>query len=50
MGLSVPVMDTRRAHEELGWEPTRSSIGAILELFEGLRAGAGEATPPLEPA
>ena len=47
MGLSVPVMDTRRAREELGWEPTHSSIDAILELLDGLREQAGEATPPL---
>ena len=49
MGLSVPVMDVRRAHEELGWQPRRSSVDAIRELLAGLRAEAGEATPPLEP-
>jgi nucleoside-diphosphate-sugar epimerase len=48
MGLSVPLMDTRRIREELGWEATRSSTGTILELLEGLRSRAGEATPPLE--
>jgi UDP-glucose 4-epimerase len=49
MGLSVPVMDVRRAHEELGWRPRRSSVDALLELLAGIRAEAGDATPPLEP-
>jgi nucleoside-diphosphate-sugar epimerase len=49
MGLSVPIMDTRRAHDELGWHPTRSSTDAILDLLAGLRADAGTDTPPLEP-
>jgi UDP-glucose 4-epimerase len=48
MGLSVPLMDTRRAREELGWEPSISSIATILELLDGLRSHAGESTPPLE--
>jgi UDP-glucose 4-epimerase len=49
MGLSVPIMDTTRARDELGWQPTRRSTEAILELLAGLRAGAGRETPPLEP-
>jgi UDP-glucose 4-epimerase len=49
MGLSVPIMDTRRARDELGWQPGRSSIDAILDLLAGLRVEAGAETPPLEP-
>jgi UDP-glucose 4-epimerase len=49
MGLSVPVMDTTRARRELGWEPTRTSTEALLDLLEGIREGAGLDTPPLEP-
>jgi UDP-glucose 4-epimerase len=47
MALSVPLMDTRRAREELGWEPRRSSTDALLELLEGMQDSAGEETPPL---
>jgi hypothetical protein len=49
MALAVPVMDTRRARTELGWEPERSSTDALLDLLEGIREGAGLDTPPLEP-
>lgn len=49
LGLGVPLMDTRRAHEELGWSPRRSAEDAFMELFEGMREGAGHPTPPLEP-
>jgi UDP-glucose 4-epimerase len=49
MGLAVPVMDTTRARTELGWQPTRSSAEALLDLLEGMHAGAGLDTPPLEP-
>jgi len=49
MGLAVPLMDTRRAREELGWTPRRSSTDALQDLLEGMRAPAGLETPPLEP-
>jgi nucleoside-diphosphate-sugar epimerase len=50
MGLSVPLLDTRRAREELGWEPRRDAVATLLELLEGMRQGAGLPTPPLDPA
>lgn len=49
LALSLPVMNSRRAREELGWQPTKTSLEAIGELFEGLRTGAGMDTPPLRP-
>jgi UDP-glucose 4-epimerase len=49
MGLSVPVMDTRRARTELGWEPRKTSLEALAELLEGMRSPAGLDTPPLDP-
>jgi nucleoside-diphosphate-sugar epimerase len=50
MGLGVPLLDTTRAREELGWEPKRTSGEALLDLIEGMREGAGTPTPPLDPA
>jgi UDP-glucose 4-epimerase len=49
LALGVPLMDTTRAHSQLGWRPRRSAGEALLELLEGMRRGAGLATPPLEP-
>jgi UDP-glucose 4-epimerase len=49
MGLSVPLMDTRRARTELGWEPRRTATEALVELIEGMRDPAGVDTPPLDP-
>ncbi|MGD9735592.1 MAG: NAD-dependent epimerase/dehydratase family protein [Solirubrobacterales bacterium] len=49
MALGVPLMDTARAREELGWEPRSSSLQALADLLRGLREGRGAATPPLDP-
>jgi nucleoside-diphosphate-sugar epimerase len=48
LALSLPIMDTARAREQLGWHPTRTSLEAINEFLEGLRARGGMNTPPLE--
>ena len=50
MGLAVPLMDTRRAREELGWTPRHTAADALLALLDGMRDGAGFDTPPLDPA
>ncbi len=47
MALGVPIMDTTRAREELGWEPRHDGGEALLELLRGMADGAGLATPPL---
>jgi nucleoside-diphosphate-sugar epimerase len=49
MGLSVPVMDTRRAREHLGWTPRHDAAFALRDLLAGMREPAGMDTPPLEP-
>ena len=49
LALSVPVMDTTRAREELGWRPTVDAGEALREVFEALADGKGAPTPPLEP-
>ena len=49
MALAVPLMDTTRAHEALGWRPRRDAGDALLELLDGLRSSAGYATPALQP-
>jgi UDP-glucose 4-epimerase len=47
--LRLPLMDTSRARAELGWSPRHSSLDAMREFLQGLRAGAGMGTPPLSP-
>ncbi len=47
LALGVPLMDTRRAREELGWTPVRSASEAVRDLLAGMREGAGLDTPPL---
>jgi UDP-glucose 4-epimerase len=49
MALSVPLLDTTRAREELGWRPKRTAADALLDLLQGMREGAGTPTPPLDP-
>ena len=47
MGLAVPVMDTTRAREQLGWTPRHDAAHALLEVLAGMREPAGLDTPPL---
>jgi UDP-glucose 4-epimerase len=49
MALGVPLMDTSRARDALGWMPRRSSGGALLDLLAGMRDRSGADTPPLRP-
>jgi UDP-glucose 4-epimerase len=49
MALQTPLLDSTRAHDELGWRPERTSEDAIRALLAGLREDAGLKTPPLEP-
>jgi UDP-glucose 4-epimerase len=46
--LTLPLMDTSRARDELGWRPQHSAGDALLELLAGMRENAGSVTPPLE--
>ena len=49
MALAVPLLDTARARQELGWEPRHRADDALRELVDGLREQAGLETPPLSP-
>ena len=48
MGLAVPLMDTRRAREQLGWAPRHTATAALEELLAGMREPSGLPTPPLD--
>jgi len=47
MAFGIPLIDVTRARQELGWTPRYGAGQALLELFEGMREGAGIETPPL---
>jgi nucleoside-diphosphate-sugar epimerase len=49
LALQTPLLDTRRAREELGWQPQRTAEDAIRDLLAGLQEDAGLETPPLAP-
>jgi len=49
MALDVPLMDTSRARDVLGWRPRSSAGEAVLELLDGIRTSSGLPTPTLEP-
>jgi nucleoside-diphosphate-sugar epimerase len=49
LAYGVPLLDTARAREELGWEPAWSADRALLDLIGGIADSAGLDTPPLSP-
>jgi UDP-glucose 4-epimerase len=42
-------MDTARAREELGWQPTVDARDALGEVLDAMGRGEGGPTPPLDP-
>ncbi|MGW6286299.1 NAD-dependent epimerase/dehydratase family protein [Streptomyces sp. NPDC055107] len=45
--LRLPVLDSGRAREVLGWQPTRGAVDALNAFLRGVREGTGEDTAPL---
>ncbi|HYZ57920.1 MAG TPA: NAD-dependent epimerase/dehydratase family protein [Streptosporangiaceae bacterium] len=50
LALRLPLMDTRRAREQLGWAPVHSATETVKEFLAGLRGNQGMDTPPLAAA
>lgn len=49
LAAGVPLMDTGRARQELGWAPTRSAAATLDDLLDGFARRAGLPTAPLRP-
>jgi nucleoside-diphosphate-sugar epimerase len=47
--LHLPLMDTSRAKDELGWSPRYSALEALEAFLDGLREDRGMPTAPLAP-
>lgn len=49
LGYAVPLLDTTRAQEALGWLPTVDAVTVLRELLEGMRTPTADRTPVLRP-
>lgn len=49
LALQVPLLDTRRARDELGWTPTRTAGATLVETVAGMRDSASGPTAVLRP-
>lgn len=49
LALAVPLLDTGRAREELGWTPRHDARATLLDALDGIRDRAGAPTEPLQP-
>jgi UDP-glucose 4-epimerase len=49
MGFALPLLNSSRAHRELGWSPTVDAETVLREVLEGMRERDGRATPVLRP-
>ncbi|MFB8381149.1 NAD-dependent epimerase/dehydratase family protein [Streptomyces rubiginosohelvolus] len=45
--LKLPVLNSGRAHDVLGWRPTRTAEDALNAFLRGVRTGTGDDTAPL---
>lgn len=49
LAFQTPLLDTTRAHAQLGWIPRVSATDAVAELLHGIADEAGGPTPTLRP-
>jgi UDP-glucose 4-epimerase len=49
MGFALPLLDTSRARDELGWEPTKDALSVLDETVSGMREAASDRSPVLRP-
>lgn len=47
LALKVPLMDTTRIREELGWQESSDALAALRQLLDGMGSGADLPTSPL---
>jgi len=49
LGTQAPLVSSRRAREELGWEPRWTGMQALSLMLRGMADGAGEPSAPMQP-
>ena len=47
--LRLPVLDSTRAREALGWQPRHTALEAVSQAVQGMAERAGSDLPPLRP-
>lgn len=47
LAMRSPIMDTTRAHDELGWRPRHDGRAALRAVLRGVAEGTAGPTPPL---
>lgn len=47
MGFALPLLDSSRARNELGWSPRADAVTVLREVIEGMREGVAARTPVL---
>jgi hypothetical protein len=47
LAYAVPLLDSARAHRELGWRAEHDPVEALAEAVDGMRHGAGLGGPVL---
>ena len=50
LALQIPLLDTSRARQALGWAPTIPAARAVREIVDGIAAHDGGGSPPLRPS
>lgn len=49
MAFSLPLLDTGRARDVLGWSPRWESVAALSDLIDGFLHDSGTPSPVLHP-
>ncbi|MDT7550482.1 MAG: hypothetical protein QOE84_2876 [Actinomycetota bacterium] len=49
MGMRLPLMDTTRARDSLGWRPATDAVAAVREIVDAIGSGQGGPSPVLAP-
>jgi UDP-glucose 4-epimerase len=49
LAYAVPLMDSTRAHRELGWSATTGALRVLAETVHGMQEGAADASAVLRP-
>lgn len=49
LALAVPLMDSSRARDELGWSPSRDALSALRDAVTGMTSATSAPSPALRP-